>query len=194
MSFAEPRDALPPAGALVVIDVQRAFVEGAGAVPEAVRLLRAVDALLDRARAAGVLVAHLQNDGPPSAPDEVGTWGWELARSPGEGEVLVRKLRDSGFDGTDLGEVLARHDVSCVVVAGVQSEMCVAATAREALAKGLKVVLPRDAHATFPIPEVPGRAPAVPAEHVSRVAEWSLGDEVVIADCAADVRFGAADG
>lgn len=191
MSVAEPRDALPPADALVVVDVQRAFVEGAGAVPEAVRLLRAVDALLDRARRAGALVVHLQNDGPPGAPDEVGTWGWELARVPVEGEVLIRKLRDSGFDGTDLEEVLARHHASCLVVAGVQSEMCVAATAREALAKGLRVVLPRDAHASFPIPEVPGRAPAVPAEHVSRVAEWSLGDEVVIADCAAEVRFGA---
>lgn len=139
-------------------------------------------------------MVHLQNDGPPGAPDEVGTWGWELARVPVDGEVLVRKPRDSGFDGTDLEEVLARHDVSCIVVAGVQSEMCVAATAREALAKELRVVLPRDAHATFPIPEVPGRAPAVPAEHVARVAEWSLGDEVVIADCVADVRFGAADG
>ncbi len=184
-------DEPPRADALIVVDVQRAFVEGAGAVPEAVRLLGAVDALLVRAREAGVLVVHLQNDGPAGAPDEVGTWGWELARSPGEGEVLIRKLRDSGFDGTDLEEVLARHDASGVVVAGIQSEMCVAATAREALAKGLRVVLPRDAHATFPIPEVPGHAPAVPAEHVSRVAEWSLGDEVVIADCAADVRFGA---
>lgn len=70
----------------------------------------------------------------------------------------------------------------------VPSEMCVAATARGAMTRGFTVVLPRDGHTTYAVP-ADGAAPAVPATHVSRVAEWSLGDEVVAPDTA-DVRFG----
>jgi hypothetical protein len=36
------------------------------------------------------------------------------------------------------------------------SEMCVQATARTALARGYRVVLPHDAHGTYNVPAVPG--------------------------------------
>ncbi len=75
-----------------------------------------------------------------------------------------------------------------VCLVGIQSEMCVAATARGALARGFAVVLPRDGHTTYDVP-ADGGAPAVPAAQVSRVAEWSLGDEVVVPDRLVDVRF-----
>jgi len=71
---------------------------------------------------------------------------------------------------------------------GIQSEMCVAATARGAMSRGLTVVLPRDGHTTYAVP-ADGTAPAVSAAHVSRVAEWSLGDEVVAPDRVAGVVF-----
>lgn len=51
------------------------------------------------------------------------------------------------------------------------------ATARTALARGYRVVLPHDAHATYNIPAVPGVSDEVPAHVVSRVAAWALGDE-----------------
>ena len=79
-------------------------------------------------------------------------------------------------------------DVTRLCLVGIQSEMCVAATARGAMARGFTVVLPRDGHTTYDVP-ADGRAPAVPAAQVSRVAEWSLGDEVVAPDRLADVRF-----
>ncbi len=180
---------VPPADALVVVDVQCAFVFGPHAVPDARRLLAGLDVLLARARAAHALVVHLQNDGRQGAPDESGTVGWELAIAPQDGEVVLRKHSDSGFAGTVLEDLLRRRKAACLAIAGVQSEMCVAATAREALARGFTVVLPHDAHATYPIPEQTGFGPAVPADQVSRVAEWSLGDEVFLARGAADVRF-----
>ena len=55
--------------------------------------------------------------------------------------------------------------------------MCVQATARTALARGYRVVLPHDAHATYDIPAVPGVSDEVPPHIVSRVAAWALGDE-----------------
>ena len=64
-----------PVQALVVVDVQAAFVTGGRAVPGAERLLACVSGLLARARQAGSLVVQLQNDGPAGAADEPGRAG-----------------------------------------------------------------------------------------------------------------------
>ncbi|MFI1583650.1 isochorismatase family protein [Embleya sp. NPDC020630] len=179
--------------ALIIVDVQVAFVTGEGAVPDAARVLDRVGALLTEARARGSLVVHLQNDGPVDADDETGSPGWELMLPvrPGPREVVIRKTEDDGFDGTSLAEVLATAEVAGVAVCGVMSEMCVGATARAALERGYRVVLPHDAHATYDIPAAPGISEAVPARMVSRVAEWALGDEVEIVPHAEDVVFTA---
>lgn len=91
--------------------------------------------------------------------------------------------------GTNLASVLQGHEVTTVVLAGVQSEMCVAATARGAIARGLTVVLPRPAHGTYPIPADAADGPAVPADLVRRVAEWSLGDAIVAPANVDEVTF-----
>lgn len=177
------------AHALVVVDVQRAFVAGPHAVPAAATLLAAVEHQLDRARAADCLVVHLQNHGAPGAPDAPGTDGWRLAHETAPGETVIGKTDDDGFEGTDLEELLTGAGVRTVSICGLMSEMCVAATARGALRRGFAVVLARDAHATCPVPDQGPRAPGVAASDVSRVAEWSLGDEPLLLDSSADVAF-----
>jgi streptothricin hydrolase len=179
----------PTAQALLVVDVQQALVTGDHAVPGAGALLERLAAALAAARAAGVPVLHLQDDGAEAGSViPRGSPGWELGYDVVEGEPVLGKARDDGFDGTDLAAVLAEAGVRRLCLVGIQSEMCVAATARGALARGLTVVLPRDGHATYDVP-ADGTAPAVPAAHVSRVAEWSLGDGVVVPGGVADVRF-----
>ncbi|HET9172551.1 MAG TPA: cysteine hydrolase family protein [Actinospica sp.] len=179
------------ADALIVVDVQAAFVLGPAAVADAEPVLENIRLLLNRARATGALVVHLQNDGADGSPDEPGTPGWELALPVelGETELVVRKTKDDGFVGTGLNELLHRYDVDRLIVCGVQSEMCVGATARGALERGYRVILPHDAHSTYDIPAVEGLAERVPARHVARVAEWALGDEVEIPVRARDVDF-----
>lgn len=179
------------AHALIVIDVQRAFVAGPDAVPEHRTLMEAVELLLGRARAAGAPVIFLQNDGPGGAPDQPGTDGWALALDARPGEILLRKTEDDGFDGTELEALLRERSVEAVALCGVLSEMCVAATARAALERGFTVLLPHDAHATYDVPPGPGGSPGVPAALAARAAEWSLGDEVVIPATASEVVFGA---
>lgn len=180
-----------PVDALIVVDMQAAFVSGAGAVPGAGRLVGRTSELLDRARAAGAVVVHLQNDGPPGADDEPHTAGWELYLpvKVGAREHVIRKPRDDGFDGTPLGQRLIGAGVRSVAICGVMSEMCVQATARTALARGYRVVLPHDAHATYNIPAVPGVSDEIPAHVVSRVAAWALGDEPESTVETADVTF-----
>ena len=182
-----------PVEALIVVDVQSAFVAGAAAVPAAAGLLEQVAGLTLRARAGGALVVHLQNDGAGGAADEPGKPGWELhlPASAGPREVVIRKTADDGFSGTPLAGLLVASGVRSLAVCGLMSEMCVSATARTALALGFRVVIAHDAHATCDIPPAPGIGGLVPAAVVSRVAEWALGDSVEIAARALDVTFTA---
>lgn len=168
----------------MLIDVQRGFVEGGSAVPDATGLVARLTILLHCARRAGALVVHLQNNGSAGQPDEPGTDTWQLALGVMEDdqEVVVSKQEDDGFAGTPLGDLLAAWGVTRLVVAGLTSEMCVSATARSALARGLEVVLPRDAHGTYDLDDIP-------AQVVARVAEHALGDQVELPSAADQVGF-----
>ena len=175
----EISDNNPLADAALVVDVQKAFVQGPSAVPGYAMLRSAVEVLLHKARSAWAPVIFLQNDGPAGALDEPFQSGWKLHFPPLSGEVVIRKTEDDGFDGTDLDAILTAFGVKDLVICGVLSEMCVAATARAALERGYGVLLPHDAHATYDVPAGPG-SQGVPAAMAARAAEWSLGDEIKI--------------
>jgi streptothricin hydrolase len=184
-------DSLRSVQALIVVDMQAAFVFGEKAVPEAPRLLVEVADLIRRAREMDALLVQLQNDGPPGSPDEPGVPGWELFLPALEraGEYAIRKSTDDGFHQTELSCILKKCAVRDLAVCGVMSEMCVSATTRSALNQGYHVVLPHDGHGTYDIPAVEGLADAVPHAMVSRAAEWALGDQIDIIARAADIRF-----
>lgn len=175
--------------AVIVVDMQRAFVEGPGAVPRIGTVLQAAQRQIEGAHAAGALVVFLQNDGGSGEPDQPGSTGWELALEPQPGDAVVRKQHDNGFAGTDLDALLRQHHVQKVSICGVMSEMCVAATARSAMERGYEVVLAHDAHGTFRVPPLVNGEPEVPAELAARAAEWSLGDDVLIPLTSESVRF-----
>ncbi len=183
-------DEMKPVEALIVVDAQTAFMSGEEAVPAAAELLVQLKSLVARAREAGALIVHLQNDGAPGTVDEPGTPGWELYLpvETGPRETVIRKEEDDGFEGTNLGDLLVGEGVRALAVCGVMSEMCVLATARAALERDYRVVLPHDAHATYDIPAGPG-SDGVPAATASRVAEWALGDEIEIVANASSVPF-----
>lgn len=183
---------MEPVTALVVVDVQQGFVTGEAPVPSASALLSSLSSLLGAARSAGAFVVHLQNDGPPGSTDEPSTPTWELHFTPLDGEPVVRKLEDDGFAGTPLGSLLEARSVKRLAVCGLMSEMCVAATARTALARSYGVVLPHDSHATFDVPPSDAFPTPVPAAVASRVVEWSLGSEVELVPSWSDVPFAAA--
>jgi nicotinamidase-related amidase len=147
--------------ALLLIDLQNDyFVDG-----ELARcrddLLAACNRLVERARGAGVLVVEIQT---VHAHDK-STWalnmleddqGMALAGTHGaerlagllEPDLVVVKTRDSAFHDTDLAELLASHGVHRLVLTGVSTESCVAATAIDAYARDLQATLVRDATAS----------------------------------------------
>ncbi len=62
--------------------------------------------------------------------------------------TVVEKTRDSVFFGTTLEQDLRAQDVRRVVLCGVSTESCIAASARDAFARDLAVVLVSDATAS----------------------------------------------
>jgi hypothetical protein len=148
--------------ALIVVDMQTAFVSGDEAVPEAAALLTTITDLMRRAREAGSLVVQLQNDGLPGTADEPYTPGWELflTAAEGDGQHVIPKTTDDGFHETDLSDVLTERRIRHLA-----------------------------GHATYNIPAVEGLADTVPHAMASRVAEWALGDQIDIIAHADDVQF-----
>lgn len=180
------------AQALILVDLQSAFVQGENALPSSEALLSAARSQLRAARAADALVVHLQNDGRAGDSDEPGSPGWDLVLDVDPVEVVLRKSSDDGFDGTGLDRLLRDHGITAISLCGLLSEMCVAATARTAMHLGYRVVLAHDSHATYEVPAYGPNDSSVPAELAARAAEWSLGDEVQIPERGEHIRFGPA--
>jgi streptothricin hydrolase len=174
---------LAPVSACVIVDAQQGLLDGETAIPNASIILDRLATLLAAARSARALVVYLQNDGAPGTIDEPEKIGWFIHPSiaPKLDEVVLRKTGDDGFEGTALETVLAQRRVTRMAVAGLLSEMCVSATVRGALKRGLEVVLVRDAHGTYDLDDIPSAS-------VARVAEHALGDEVELAE-AASITF-----
>ncbi|HUY15970.1 MAG TPA: isochorismatase family cysteine hydrolase, partial [Acidimicrobiales bacterium] len=119
-----------------------------------------LSALLMSARAAGVLVVHIQmttlpqrmsdspaqirfnmrmhesfrRSGPPLRYTVAGTTGHQFLKGfePREDEIVVQKSRSSAFWGTNLDQILKSNAVTSVVVTGLTTEGCVESTARDA--------------------------------------------------------------
>ena len=168
----------PSRAALVIVDMQRDFIEpGFGFDQLGVDLsmypaLRGrVSTLLAAARAAGVLVVHVQMttlpDGLSESPAQLrfnlrlhgsqhpgrplrytvqGEPGWGFVPEivPQDGELVVPKWRSSGFWGTNLNLLLRSNGIESLVVCGCTTEGCVESTARDALFNDHYVVVVSD--------------------------------------------------
>jgi ureidoacrylate peracid hydrolase len=177
--------------ALIVVDMQRAFVDPGGRFPRLMSALTpdAVDAYRERIarevvpnakrliaafRAAGLPVAFTgagtrTGDGADLAGwlrgfDEVareviGTavWpsvadaDWQMDSSVAEraGEIVVQKTTADPFISTDLAEQLRARGIRNVVVCGLTSDVCVAATARGAADRDFATIVVSDACTTL---------------------------------------------
>ncbi|GGZ14598.1 cysteine hydrolase family protein [Streptomyces poonensis] len=145
--------------ALVVVDVQKGFEEsgfwGPRNNPEADDNIAA---LIDVWQAMGRPVVFVRHDSPkPQSPLRPGYAGNELKeyveqrRGKGAGpELFLTKTVNSAFLGTpDLGAWLRAQGIGQIVVAGIQTNMCVETTARMGGNLGYDVLVAYDATYTF---------------------------------------------
>ncbi len=137
--------------ALVIIDMQKGMFTDVVAPYRGEEVLQRIASLLQRARAAQIPIFHVQHDGGPGDILGKGSPGWphrpEVA--PRAGEPVIEKRHISAFHGTDFHDRLNKAGIDRLVIAGMQTEMCVDSACRAAVALGYRVVLAGDAHTTF---------------------------------------------
>jgi nicotinamidase/pyrazinamidase len=166
-----PEERYDATTALIVVDVQNDFTDPAGglAVADAEAILPEVNARISACREAGGLVVYTQDWHPERTPHFVtdggpwpvhcvqDTWGAELHPDLLVEGPVVRKGVDGGdgYSGfsvrdpisgdvtrTELGSLLEQHAIAQVVVVGLAGDVCVAATAEDAVALGHTTVVP----------------------------------------------------
>ncbi|MEU6990993.1 isochorismatase family protein [Streptomyces sp. NPDC046465] len=141
--------------ALVLIDFQNTYRTGVMELTGADEALAAGARLLARARAAGVPVVHVINDGGENTPYDIrahiGAICDEVA--PRDGEPVVVKGFPDSFHATDLEKTLvdlgfAPGGDKSLVLAGFMTHMCVAFTAQGAVNHGYRPTVVAEATAT----------------------------------------------
>ncbi len=166
--------AVDPRTALIVADMQNDFADPAGSlsVGGGADIVPIVNGHIRATRAAGALVAYTQDWHPAHTPHfaqdggvwpvhcVMDSWGAELHPDLAVVGPIVRKgshgedgysgftMRDSATGATvptELESVLRRRDVSRVVVCGLATDYCVAATALDAVELGFDTSVLLDA-------------------------------------------------
>lgn len=159
------------ASALLVVDLQNDFCAPGGYIDRvmgkdvsgAAQVAAVAGELVAAARAAGVPIAWLRADySHDRIPDSMraklqarhivaecckpGTWGadWFGVRPAGT-EPVFTKHTYSGFVGTELADRLRALGRRTLVFAGVQTQVCIESTLRDAHSLGYFCVVPQDA-------------------------------------------------
>lgn len=167
--------------ALLVIDVQKGFDDAAYWGPRNNPAAEAnIAALMDAWQESGrpvVLVRHVSPAGSVFGPDQPGHALKDFVAGREEGAALhITKSVNSAFYGTpDLAEWLTARGVGQLVVAGIQTNMCVELTARMAGNLGYDVLVPLDATHTFDLAAdaAPG-APRLTADQLATATAVNL--------------------
>jgi nicotinamidase-related amidase len=159
---------------LLIVDIQNDYFPG-GAFPLVGPEEAAARAgeVLAKFRAAGHPVVHVQHvwDAPDAAFFAPGTSGVEIhaAVAPSGDEPVVTKAHPNSFLETDLSDVLERLGTDHLVVAGMQTNLCIDATVRAAADLGHTVTVVGDACAA-PDLEHRGRTVAAADVHAAFLA------------------------
>jgi nicotinamidase/pyrazinamidase len=147
--------------ALIVVDYQNDFTppDGALAVPEGDRIADAINAHAGSGDYDLVLATRdwhprdhgsfQEQGGPWPVHCVAGTDGAQLhpGLDTGTIDVIVDKGQDpgtegySGFDGTELAELLREHGITQLTIVGLATDYCVKQTALEGLREGFQVTV-----------------------------------------------------
>jgi len=172
-----PEDVLQSGDSLIVVDVQRDFCPG-GALPieDGDAVVPILNRWMDRAQALGVPVFASRDWHPKrhlSFKPQGGEWPVHCVQDtpgaafhpdlvlPPDAVIVTKGDRDdrdqySAFDSTGLAEALRKRGVTRVFVGGLAEDVCVRATALDAVKAGLNTHL--IVGATKPVTPAGGRA------------------------------------
>jgi nicotinamidase-related amidase len=162
------KPSVPAHAAVLVVDVQTGIF-GADPPPlEAEAVVARINAVMSKARQAGVPVLFMQHDGEPGGEDVVPfTNGWKLHPDLDvrPTDPVIRKTTCDAFYGTSLESELRSRGITTLLLTGYATEFCVDSTLRSAASKGFDVLVVADAHTT-------SDNPVLKAETVRQQHNW----------------------
>ena len=169
--------------ALLVIDVQREYFDGALPITYPAGHLESILHVMDEAAKAGVptaVVRHHQAD-PESPIFQADSDMWQLHPEVQQRprDVLIDKQLPGTFTGTDLDDWLKSIHADTVSIAGYMTHMCCDTTARQAVHRGYNVEFLRDATGTLNVENEAGTASAEELQNSTLVAQQMFLSEVV---------------
>ncbi len=156
-----------PNRALIVIDVQREYFDGALPVRHPVGHLESILTVMDQAQAANIptiVVRHHQPD--PQSPvfrKESAMWQLHDEVEARPRDLLVDKQLPGSFTNTELDAFLKSRHVDTVCISGYMTQICCDTTARQAFHRGYQVEFLSDATGTL---DVENKAGSVTAEQL----------------------------
>lgn len=165
--------ALPRSTALLVIDFQNEYFDGALPIPDGAAALAQARRLVAHADRHGWPVVHVQHEAP--ADSLLFAEGSRLAEfhtdsQPGPAHLHVRKRTVSVFASTNLDALLKARGVTHLLICGLMTHACVAGAARDAVPLGFEVVVAADACATRTIRRADGTLSDKDAQHRAALA------------------------
>ena len=181
--------------ALLLVDVQREFVNGGLPLPSSRAAIQSAAELAAWARRSGILVILVHNviDRPGSPLFRRGSAGAgfiaELA--PRAGDLVIEKATGGAFSRTNLDAELRARGIDTLIVGGFMTHLAVLTTASDAGILGYHVVVAADATATRALPGTAGPGQERASAGVD-AAEQQRAALATIADRVADVMLGAA--
>ena len=169
--------------ALLVIDVQREYFDGALPITHPAGHLEEILKVMDAAKAADVptaVIRHHQAD-PESPIFRLESDAWQLhdevERRPRD--ILIDKQLPGAFTNTGLEEWLKKVKADKVCIAGYMTHMCCDTTARQAFHQGYGVEFLRDATGTLAVQNEAGSATAEELQTSILVAQQMFISEVI---------------
>jgi nicotinamidase-related amidase len=174
------------ARALLVIDVQREYFEGALPISHPAGHLERILEVMDFASAHKVptaVIRHQQAD--PNSPifcKGSDMWQLHLEVEDRPRDILIDKQWPGSFTNTELQEWLESVEAKTVSIAGYMTQMCCDTTARQAFHKGYKVEFLRDATGTLTVENEAGKATAEELHQSILVAQQMFISEVITND------------
>ena len=142
--------------ALLIIDVQNGMFMKEDSVYNSDEILFNIKQLIANARSNHVPIFYIQHNAKTGSRLEHGTEAWEIHPevAPSSSNIIIQKTTPDSFFKTDLNAQLRNKNIGHLVIAGIQSEVCVDTTCRNAFSLGYKVTLVTDAHSTWDTSEL----------------------------------------
>jgi len=162
--------------ALIMIDCQNTYRRGVMQLEGVEPALEEARRVLERARALGIPIFHIQHDSGPGSPydvrAEIGAIADKVA--PTSSEPVIVKQYPNAFLQTDLHDRLRKLEINNLVLTGFMTHMCVNSTARGAFNLGYRPTVVASATATRPLPTASGGV--VPAALLQEASLAAIGD------------------